>query len=122
MSFPRVLLDSCVWGGVLPELQGLGWDVIWVPAQSPDPGDEEVLAWAQQSGRVLVTLDKDFGELVHNRGRAHAGIVRLQRTAARDQAALIARVVSSHIRDLSAGAIVVATPDRVRVRLRLAET
>lgn len=122
MSLPGLLLDSCVWGGALSELQTWGWDVAWGPADNPDPGDEQVLAWAQRTGRVLVTLDKDFGELVHNRGLAHAGILRLQRAAPRDQAALIARVVTSHAHVLEARAIVVATPDRVRVRLALRET
>jgi predicted nuclease of predicted toxin-antitoxin system len=28
-----------------------------------DPGDEEILTQAHREGRVLVTLDKDFGEL-----------------------------------------------------------
>ena len=32
-------------------------------ADSDDPGDSEILATAHQQGRVLVTLDKDFGEL-----------------------------------------------------------
>ena len=28
-----------------------------------DPGDEEILATAYAEGRILITLDKDFGEL-----------------------------------------------------------
>jgi predicted nuclease of predicted toxin-antitoxin system len=90
---PSLLLDSCVWGGTLDALRADGWDVVWVPADGPDPGDEAVLARAADSGRILVTLDKDFSELVHTRGLPHAGIVRLQGFAAREQSPQIAAAV-----------------------------
>jgi len=40
-----------------------------------DPGDEEILEWAHREGRVLVTLDKDFGELAIIHERSHCGII-----------------------------------------------
>jgi hypothetical protein len=40
-----------------------GHDVIWAGDWSDDPGDEAILARASEERRVLVTLDKDFGEL-----------------------------------------------------------
>jgi predicted nuclease of predicted toxin-antitoxin system len=113
----RLLLDSCVWGGAAEALAGLGWDVLWVPASGPDPGDDAVLAWAARESRVLVTLDKDFGELVHNRGHKHAGIVRIQGFAAREQAGQIAYAVQGHVDELQGGALLVVTPQRLRVRL-----
>jgi len=51
--------------------------VEWVGDWSADPGDDQILAHAAQNGQVLVTLDKDFGELPVALGAAHAGIVRL---------------------------------------------
>ena len=36
---------------------------MWFGDWSRDPGDEEILAIADQERRILVTLDKDFGEL-----------------------------------------------------------
>ena len=79
----KVLLDSCVWGGALAELRSLGHDVEAVSGWSADPGDEEILARAHSMDRVLVTLDKDFGELAVVRGRPHAGLVRACRRASR---------------------------------------
>ena len=61
----KVLLDTCVWGGARGELAGAGHDVVWSGDWPEDPGDEEILATAFREGRVLVTLDKDFGELAH---------------------------------------------------------
>jgi len=59
----KVLLDTCVWGGTLRILEAAGHDVVWTGNRDKDPGDEEILSIAHREGRVLVTLDKDFGEL-----------------------------------------------------------
>ena len=59
----RVLLDTCVWGGAVKDLRSAGHDALWAGDWEQDPGDEEILARAHDENRVLVTLDKDFGEL-----------------------------------------------------------
>ena len=40
-------------------------------------GDEEILKRARRRSRILITLDKDFGEMVIVHGQAHSGIVRI---------------------------------------------
>ncbi len=90
--------------------------MVWVAAEGADPGDEAVLARALTEDRVLVTLDKDFGELVHVRGLGHAGIVRLHGFAVREQADRIEQLVEQYAAELAAGALIVATPNRVRIR------
>jgi len=64
----KLLLDSCVWGGARADLQARGHDVVWCGDWEADPGDEAVLEAARVEGRILVTLDKDFGELAIVRG------------------------------------------------------
>jgi predicted nuclease of predicted toxin-antitoxin system len=97
----KVLLDACVWGGAGKQLSSYGHDVVWSGDWSEDPGDEQILTRAHREGRVLVTLDKDFGELAIVRKHPHSGIVRLVGFAARDQAALVSaysrRLVKSSI-------------------------
>lgn len=73
----KLLLDACVPRGACNELEAAGHDVVWAGAWSEDPGDEEILKRSRDQGRILVTLDKDFGELAVVRGQPHAGIVRL---------------------------------------------
>jgi predicted nuclease of predicted toxin-antitoxin system len=42
----------------------------------PGAADAEVLAWAARDGRILLTFDKDFGELAFRSGRlSTAGVV-----------------------------------------------
>jgi predicted nuclease of predicted toxin-antitoxin system len=73
----KLLLDTCVWAGAKGELAAAGHDVVWVGDWPQDPGDEELLSRAHADGRIVVTLDKDFGELAIVRGQPHAGIIRL---------------------------------------------
>lgn len=117
MQLPfRLLIDSCVSGLTVAELRAAGFDAVWVPADGADPGDVAVLARALEDARILVTLDKDFGDLVHARGLPHAGILRLHGFAAREQAVQIGLTLNRFGADLLAGAMVVATPGRWRLR------
>ncbi len=112
----KFLLDSCVWGGVRAELIAAGHDVNWAGDWPEDPGDEEILARAYAEGRILVTLDKDFGELAIVRGLPHCGIWRLVNIAARQQATVCLHIIAQHGAELQAGAIVTAEPGRLRLR------
>jgi predicted nuclease of predicted toxin-antitoxin system len=114
----KVLLDSCVWGGVRADLARAGIDAIWAGEWDEDPGDDEILNRAHAEGRVLVTLDKDFGELAIVHGREHSGIVRIVNFPARDQARACLHVLTKHADELRAGGIVTIQPGRVRVRPR----
>ena len=73
----KLLLDTCVSGLALNILKSAGHDVIWSAEWGCDPGDEEIHLRAHQEKRILVTIDKDFGELALVCGIQHAGIVRL---------------------------------------------
>jgi predicted nuclease of predicted toxin-antitoxin system len=112
----KALLDTCVWQGVRDALIEAGHDVIWCGDWPSDPGDEAILSLARQQGRVLVTLDKDFGTLAFLHGRPHAGIVRLVNLTTRQQIAVCLRVLALHEEDLESGAIITAELDRVWVR------
>lgn len=113
----RVLLDSCVWGGAREAIAAAGHHVMWVGDWEGDPGDSTILDAAYAEARVLVTLDKDFGELAILKGARHAGIVRLVGIRARDQGPAVVQVLDAHAEDVERRAILTVEPDRVRVRL-----
>lgn len=112
----RLLLDNCVWSKSRNDLVAAGHDIIHGADWPEDPGDEELLRRAHADNRVLVTLDKDFGELAVVRGLSHAGIVRLVRIPARRQGPVCAAIVERYAALLARGAIVTVEPGRVRVR------
>ena len=112
----KLLLDSCVWGKAKEQLAAAGHDVLWAGDWAEDPGDEEILARANAEGRVLITLDKDFGELAVIMERPHCGILRLVNYGAREQARVALRVIARHGEELTSGAIITAEASRLRIR------
>ena len=75
----RFLFDQSTDRRLAPYLRNLGHDVTVVavdyPASLPD---EQVLAIAQEEQRVLVTEDRDFGELVFRHHSLHPGVIYLR--------------------------------------------
>ena len=111
-----VLLDTCVWGGVLAPLAGLGHDVIWSGNWPHDPGDTEILRRAHGEKRILVTLDKDFGELAIVKGMPHSGIIRFSSFKTSEMTAVLHHVMSAYLAELEAGASITVDPKRLRIR------
>ena len=103
-------------GGAVEHLRSYGHDVFWSGNLSPDPGDEAILQQALEEQRILVTLDKDFGELVFLRGQRHAGIIRLVEVPSLSQAEAIHSIVAQHGELLADGAIITLKNQRLRVR------
>ncbi|MCC5850426.1 MAG: DUF5615 family PIN-like protein [Verrucomicrobia bacterium] len=112
----RILLDSCVWGGCIESLRASGHDVDWCGLWEQDPGDAQILAKAYSEGRILFTMDKDFGELAILKGLPHSGLVRLQGFTSRELAHTIHTILLSHESHLVKGALIVATPKKLRIR------
>src|SRR5438093_851329 len=112
----KLLLDTCLSALAKNDLHSAGYDVVWIGARDPDPGDDAILAEAHRDERILITLDKDFGELAIVRGLPHHGIIRLVNLASTRQAAVVMTILQKHAAELLAGAIVTAEPGRLRIR------
>lgn len=112
----KLLIDSCISGTVRDALRAAGHDVVWTGDWPRDPGDDEILEHAHQQNRILITLDKDFGELAVVHGRLHSGIIRLVNWPTHQQANQGLAILEKFPAELQAGAIVTAEPGRVRVR------
>lgn len=78
--------------------------------------DETLLALAHNEHRVLITEDKDFRELVFLHRRPHPCIVRLVELRVAEKEEAIRELIEQHGEALPAGAIVVVTRNRVRIR------
>ncbi|MCC6982760.1 MAG: DUF5615 family PIN-like protein [Bauldia sp.] len=74
----RWLADECVDLGLVLELRRLGEDVEYVSETSPGATDDDVLEIAHAGSRLLLTVDKDFGELVVRQARPVPGLVLLR--------------------------------------------
>jgi predicted nuclease of predicted toxin-antitoxin system len=111
----KFLVDRCAGRRLAEWLRRQGHDVQESRERGPDPGDKELLAWAQAEERVLVTMDKDFGTLVFVDEARHCGIVRLPDVPASRRIELMEQVLRSHGRDLENRAIITVRGERIRV-------
>ena len=113
----KFLLDVCVSSNVLRKtLIDLGHDVISARDDYASVSDRALLDIAYREERVLITEDKDFGELVFSLRLPHPCIVRLDGLTAADQVAAIGNLIESHSAAMQQSAIIVVTGKRVRIR------
>jgi predicted nuclease of predicted toxin-antitoxin system len=112
----KLFLDTCVSGHAFFELRSAGHDLVWSGEWPEDPGDEAILERAHREGRILVTLDKDFGELAVVYEKPHSGIIRLVNFRVIHQATVCMRILDQYGEDLQRGAIITAEHGRLRIR------
>jgi predicted nuclease of predicted toxin-antitoxin system len=75
----KFLANENVPSRVVESLRSAGHDVHWVSETTPGASDEAVLNAANAERRVLLTFDKDFGELAFRLGiRSTCGIILLR--------------------------------------------
>lgn len=74
----RWLADECVDAGLVSHLRAAGHDVVYMAEITRAASDARVLLRAQAERRLLLTEDKDFGELVFRRGQSVPGIILLR--------------------------------------------
>jgi predicted nuclease of predicted toxin-antitoxin system len=113
----NLVADENIDRRIVERLRLDGHQVTWISEISPSVSDEEVLRLAAAAGAVLVTEDKDFGELVYRRGLTHAGVLlmRLEGLENALKAETVSDVIRANTSELS-GAFAVVTHDSVRVR------
>ena len=113
----RFLANENFPGDAVTQLKASGHDIVWVRAAAPGSKDEDVLAWAAREERIVLTFDKDFGELAWHAGLpASSGVVlfRLPMPPAADAGTKLA----AHIAERTdwAGHFTVIEPGRIRMR------
>lgn len=113
----RFLADENLPGRLVAALRAAGHDVAWVRTDAPGSSDRQVLAMAAAEQRILVTFDKDFGELAGRASLPATGGVILLRVPLDRSPDFAARLASAiHARTDWAGHFAVIEPGRVRMR------
>ncbi len=111
----RILVDENVPGDVVAALVEQGHDVAWVRMDSPGISDLQVMERAQAEHRLILTFDKDFGELVFRERETVAGVILLRISA--PSSAHVARVVATTLESRAdwEGHFSVVEDDRIRM-------
>jgi predicted nuclease of predicted toxin-antitoxin system len=74
----KFLADECCDLSMVTRLREIGHDVVFIPETVPGITDDEVLDRALLEKRVIITEDKDFGELIYRLGKPAFGVVLLR--------------------------------------------
>ncbi len=81
----RFLVDECSGPAVAEWLRDQGHEVFSVFSDAKGATDEDLLNKAAAEGWVLITNDKDFGELIFRERRDHRGVIFLRLVDERPQ-------------------------------------
>ncbi|HRW48725.1 MAG: DUF5615 family PIN-like protein [Caldilinea sp.] len=116
----RFLIDESVGQTTALHLRATNLDVESVAELMPSALDTDILGYAVSTQRIVVTIDKDFGDLVFRDGLSHAGVILLRLDD--DTIPNIVRAVDRVIAEVGpriAGNFVVVTERHIRVRQTL---
>jgi predicted nuclease of predicted toxin-antitoxin system len=112
----KFLIDVCA-GRMLGEwLISIGHNVLFVTDKDSKMGDEDILDWANNEDRILITLDKDFGYHIFFVGLKHKGIIRLPNVPREVRIKLMKNILKKYSKDLENNAIITVAENRIRIR------
>lgn len=113
----QFIVDESTGRAVIEYLRSAAHTVLAISEVMPQAVDREILALAASEDRILITNDKDFGELVFRSGQAHHGVLllRLRDESAANRVRVVKSVLENYA-DRLAGNFVVATERGVRIR------
>lgn len=109
--------DESVDAAIVFKLRESKYNVFAVAEQCPGIEDDEVLKIAHKTKSILITQDKDFGELIYRLGKAHEGVIllRLPDLNTHQKADLNLNIINQHQHKLC-GAFTVIYKDLVKIR------
>lgn len=113
----KFLVDESVEYRLVLHLRSLSYDTYSVAEQSPSLDDKSILEFAYSHGRILITNDKDFGELIYRLKLPHRGVIffRLKNEDSRSKIKTLELLLNNY-KDKLKDRFVVVTETKVRFR------
>jgi len=118
----RFIVDECAGPAVSDWLMALGHYVVCVRKSAKGSSDNQVIDRAFHENRVLITIDKDFGEKIYRERRPHRGVVLLCLEDERNtnKILVLGRLFAKYSEEL-VDRFVTVTENRVRFAARQAD-
>ncbi|MEX0813197.1 MAG: DUF5615 family PIN-like protein [Chitinophagales bacterium] len=113
----KFLADEGVDKQIVILLRENKFDVKYIAEENSGIEDTEILKIANKENRILITRDKDFGEIVFRTKKLHNGIIlsRLFKLNSFEKAQLILKVILNLGNELT-GAFTVIQRDKIRLK------
>lgn len=98
----NLVADESVDFGIISRLRLMGIEVVSISEDSSGIKDSEVLKIATENQCLLITEDKDFGELAYRLKLVHSGIllIRLSDIARKERITIVAEAIETHFEKL----------------------
>ena len=113
----KFLADESIEKPVVDWLRGQDLDVRYITEITPSINDEEVIRLANDEGRIPITNDKDFGELVFRQSKIVLGVLLIRAINERASNNIrLVREVLEKARNKLAGYFVVVNEAGIRMK------
>jgi len=101
-SHLKFLIDVGVGKAVELFLMAEGYDTKTARTIDPQMSDEAIVRLASKEKRMIITMDKDFGELAYHSGMDHCGILllRLEDATGSEKQEIVANILARHSADI----------------------
>ncbi|OHD53664.1 MAG: hypothetical protein A2Y33_07015 [Spirochaetes bacterium GWF1_51_8] len=115
----RILADENIDAQLVLELRNLGEDVVFIAELNPGIKDQEVFDIASVEKRILLTSDKDFGEIVFRQKKITEGVIllRLSGLSISNKISKLLTLIKDHKPEIPHSFSVV-TKNNIRIRRR----
>lgn len=112
----KFLADVNVEKPLVDYLLKQGYDMKWVPDYNCEMPDEDLLQLANQEKRILITNDKDFGDLIFLQKKVSAGTIlfRVKGQKSQEKIKLMKKLLMGY-RDKLLNHYVVITKAKIRI-------
>jgi predicted nuclease of predicted toxin-antitoxin system len=112
----RFLVDECTGPAVAAWLRSAGFEVFSAYDQSQGASDSTILRRAFDEDWILITNDKDFGEMIFREQRQHRGVVflRLSDERAPNKIAVLQKLLERHANRIP-GNFITVTETSIRI-------
>ena len=98
----KFIIDVGVGRSVEEWLKSQEFNVVIIGSINPEMKDFEIIKLANMEDGIIITMDKDFGELVFREKNKHKGILllRLEDAMSEEKLAAIQNIIPEHLRKL----------------------
>ncbi len=113
----KFVLDVGVGNKVWQYLTAKGYDAKLITEINPSMSDTEILLIAKNEHRMVITMDKDFGELVYHSSKSHKGVLLLRlEDATGDEKVSVIQFILDNFENQIEGKFCVFKNGRFRIR------
>jgi predicted nuclease of predicted toxin-antitoxin system len=113
----KFLADENLEKPVVDWLRDEGYDVLYIAEKDSSIEDDKIIQLALKENRILITNDKDFGELVFHYGHITSGIILIRSKDKNSQKKLkLVKQVLKEIKNKIRGNFIVVNENGIRIK------